>query len=78
MHVNDTGALCHVVFGLHGCGPNPFILPEIYTTMHFAMHHIATIAKRMQHGHSINFKYLIYKDFIHRASWHADCNTSLR
>ncbi len=62
VHVNGTWTLCHVVFGLHGCGPYPFILPGIGMTMHFAMHHIATIAKRMLYDHSNNFKLLIYKD----------------
>lgn len=64
VHVNGTWALCHVVFGLHGCGPYPFILQGMCTTMHFAMHHMATIAKRMLRDHSIKFKTLIYKDFL--------------
>jgi hypothetical protein len=75
VHVNGTGQFCHVVFGLHGCGPNPFKAWALRAIMHFALPQKAIIAKRMHRAGQSIFKPLIYKDFKGQKSWHADCNT---
>jgi len=48
VHVNGTGHFCHVVFGLHACGPNPYKQSVSGLIMHFALPQKAIIAKRMQ------------------------------